>query len=165
MTMRRAGALTASMALFGLAGLHAAWGAGCAWPAADRQSLADAVIGARPGTGTGSQDSGMPGPAACFAVSGALAAAGALVAGWPARRWPRLHRLGTRGVAGILASRGTLGLTGQTSVISPASESERFLRLDRRVYSPACLVLAALSTLALPRRTPDAAGAAAPRAD
>jgi Protein of unknown function (DUF3995) len=164
MTMRRAGALTASMALFGLAGLHAAWGTGCAWPAADRRALAEAVIGTRTGPGTGLPDSGMPGPAACFAVSGALAAAGALAAGWPARRWPRLHRLGTCGVAGVLASRGALGLTGQTSVVSPASESERFLRLDRRVYSPACLVLAALSTLALPRRAP-APGAAAPRAD
>jgi hypothetical protein len=182
MTVRRAGALTASAALFGLAGLHAAWGAGCAWPAADRRALADVVIGtkastgtvigtkARTGskarTGTGLQDSGMPGPAACFAVSGALVTAGALVAGWPARRWPRLHRLGTCGVAGVLASRGALGLTGQTRVISPASESERFLRLDRRVYSPACLALAALSTLALPRRASAAAalGATAPPA-
>jgi hypothetical protein len=152
MTIRRAGALTASAALFGLAGLHAVWGAGCAWPAADRQALADAVIGTRTGPGTGLPDSGMPGPAACFAVSGALAAAGALVTGWPARRWPRLHRLGTFGVAGVLASRGALGLTGHTSVISPVSQSERFLRLDRRVYSPACLALAALSALALPRR-------------
>jgi hypothetical protein len=184
MTVRRAGALTASAALFGLAGLHAAWGAGCAWPAADRRALADAVIGTKArtgsgtgsgsgtkagtgtGTGTGLQDSGMPGPAACFAVSGALVTAGALVAGWPARRWPRLHRLGTCGVAGVLASRGALGLTGQTRVISPASESGRFLRLDRRVYSPACLALAALSTLALPRRASAATalGATAPPA-
>lgn len=163
MTMRRAGALTASAALFGLAGLHAAWGAGCAWPAADRQALADAVIGARTGPGAGPQDSGMPGAGACFAVSGALATAGALVAGWPARRWPRLHRLGTCGVAGVLAGRGALGLTGQTRVVSPVSESERFLRLDRRVYSPACLALAALSMLALPGRMSVARGGAASR--
>jgi Protein of unknown function (DUF3995) len=107
----------------------------------------------------------MPGPAACFAVSGALAAAGALAAGWPARRWPRMHRLGTCGVAVVLASRGALGLTGQTRVISPASGSERFLRLDRRVYSPTCLALAALSTLALPRRSTGAVGGTAPQAD
>ena len=159
MTMRRAGALTASTALFGLAGLHAAWGVGSAWPAADRRALAGAVIGVRPGPDAGPQDSGMPGAGACFAVSGALAAAGALVAGWPARRWPRLHRLGTCGVVGVLASRGTLGLTGQTRLVSPVSESERFRRLDRRIYSPACLALAALSMLALPGHT------SAPQAD
>jgi hypothetical protein len=163
--MRRAGALTASTALFGLAGLHAVWGAGYAWPATDRRALADAVIGTRAGPGKGLPDSGMPGPAACFAVSGALAAAGTLAAGWPARRWPSLHRLGTCGVAGVLASRGALGLAGQTRVVSPVSESERFLRLDRRFYSPACLVLAALSTLALPRRGATAPCAAVPRAD
>ncbi|MEP7025848.1 MAG: DUF3995 domain-containing protein [Actinomycetota bacterium] len=179
MTMRRVGVLTASTALFALSGLHAAWGAGSAWPLVDRQDLADAVIGIRtgargePGTGveggahagtwTGpgaetmarkeSDSSGMPGPSACFAVSGALAVAGVLVAGWPARRWPRLHRLGICGVAGVLAGRGALGLAGQTRIVSPQSESERFLRLDRRVYSPACLTLAALSVLArAPRR-------------
>jgi hypothetical protein len=175
MTMRRAGALTASTALFGLAGLHAVWGAGSSWPAAGRRALAEAVIGTRtgPGTGTGHgtgtgpgpQDSGMPGQAACFAVSGALAAAGALAAGWPARRWPALHRLGICGVAGVLASRGAIGLAGQTRIISPQSGSERFLRLDRRVYSPSCLALAGLSLLALPRRASAAASGAAPPSD
>jgi Protein of unknown function (DUF3995) len=165
MRMRRAGALTASTALFGLAGLHAAWGAGSSWPAADRRALAEAVIGNGTGTGTGTQDSGMPGPAACFAVSAALAAAGALTAGWPGRRWPRLHRAGTCGVAGVLAGRGALGLAGQTRRVSPPSVSGRFLRLDRRVYSPACLALAGLSLLALPRRASAAASGAAPPSD
>jgi hypothetical protein len=173
MTMRRAGALTASGVLFGLAGLHAAWGTGSPWPATGRQALADAVIGTGTGghgstsngAGTGRHVPGMPGPAACFAVSGALAAAGALTAGWPARRWPRLHRLGTCGVAGVLAGRGVLGLAGQTQMVSPLSGSERFLRLDRRVYSPACLALAGLSVLALPRRTATARGGAAVQAD
>jgi hypothetical protein len=165
MTMRRAGALTASTVLFGLAGLHAAWGAGSPWPATDRQALADAVIGTGAGAGTEGLGSGMPGPAACFAVSGALAAAGALTAGWPARRWPRLHRLGACGVAGVLAGRGALGLAGQTRIISPQSGSERFRRLDRWVYSPACLALAGLSVLALPRRTGAARSGAAPQAD
>jgi hypothetical protein len=72
--LRRAGAATASVTLFALAGLHAAWGAGFAWPLPDRGALADTVIGS----------ADMPGPAPCFAVSGGLAAAGALAAGWPA---------------------------------------------------------------------------------
>jgi hypothetical protein len=141
--MRRAGVATASAALFTLAGMHAAWGAGSAWPLPDRDALADAVIGAAE----------VPPPAACFAVSGALAAAGALVAGWPGGRRPAVHRLGTGVVVGVLAGRGVLGLSGRTRLVSPASTSARFARLDRRVYSPLCLGLAGLSALSLlPRR-------------
>jgi len=141
--MRRAGVATASAALFALAGMHAAWGAGSAWPLPDRDALADAVIGAAE----------VPPPAACFAVSGALAAAGALVAGWPGGRRPAVHRLGTGVVVGVLAGRGVLGLSGRTRLVSPASTSDRFARLDRRVYSPLCLGLAGLSALSLlPRR-------------
>jgi hypothetical protein len=132
--MRRAGTAAGSAGLLALAGLHAAWGAGAAWPLRDRADLADAVVGARE----------VPGPAACFAVSGALAAAGALVGGMPAER-PALRRLGVAGVTAVLAGRGVLGLAGRTRLISPASTSPRFTRLDRRVYSPLCLALAALA--------------------
>jgi hypothetical protein len=134
--VRRAGRVTASGVLLGLAGLHTAWGAGSAWPFADREALADAVVGTTE----------VPGPAACFAVSGALAVAAALVAGWPARR-PAARTLGVAGVTAVLAARGTLGLAGRTQLVSPASRSARFSRLDRRVYSPLCLALAALSAL------------------
>lgn len=107
--------MTASVVLFALAGMHAAWGAGSAWPLPDRGELADAVIGAAE----------VPPPAACFAVSGALAAAGALVAGWPGRRWPASRRLGAGAVVGVLAGRGILGLAGRTRLVSPASASAR----------------------------------------
>ena len=140
MQMRRAGIATASATLFALAGLHAAWGAGSAWPLPDREALADAVIGAAE----------VPPPAACFAVSGALAAAGALVAGWPGGSRPAIRRLGTAAVVGVLAGRGALGLAGRTRLVSPTSTSARFARLDRRVYSPLCLALAGLSALSLP---------------
>src|SRR5450755_1771094 len=136
MRIRRAGATTASAGLFALSALHAIWGAGAAWPFPDRAALADAVIGA----------SDVPVPAACFAVSGALAAAGALVAGWPAGR-PRGRRGGVGGVVAVLAVRGTLGLVGRTQLVSPSSRSARFAGLDRRVYSPLCLALAGLSAL------------------
>jgi hypothetical protein len=140
--MRRAGITTASAALFALAGLHAAWGAGSAWPLPDRDALADAVIGAAE----------VPSPAACFAVSGALAAAGALVAGWPGGSRPAVRRLGAGTVVTVLAGRGALGLAGRTRLVSPTSTSARFARLDRRVYSPLCLALAGLSALSLPNR-------------
>ena len=134
--LRQAGPVTASGSLFALAGLHAAWGAGSAWPFPDRRALADAVIGA----------ADVPGPGACFAVSGALAVAGALVAGWPAG-WPVARKVGVTGVAVVLGGRGALGLAGRTQLVSPSSGSVRFSRLDRRVYSPLCLALAAMSAM------------------
>lgn len=145
MLIRRAGVATASIALFALAGLHAAWGAGSAWPLPDCAALADAVIGSAE----------VPGPAACFAVSGALVTAGVLVASRPAG-WRTAHRFGLGAVIAVLAGRGFLGLTGRTRLVSPASTSARFMRLDRRVYSPLCLVLAALSALALRSSSHDA---------
>jgi Protein of unknown function (DUF3995) len=136
----RAAAATAAASLFGLAALHAAWGAGSAWPLPDRDALADAVIGAAQ----------VPPPAACFAVSGALTAAGTLVAGWPRGR-PAIRQAGVSGVVVVLAGRGVLGLAGRTQLVSRSSVSERFTRLDRRIYSPLCLALACLSALsALP---------------
>jgi Protein of unknown function (DUF3995) len=66
-----------------------------------------------------------------------------------------LRTLGVLGVAGVLGGRGALGLAGKTQVVSPSSDSARFSRLDRRVYSPLCLGLAGLSLLSL-RRGPGA---------
>jgi hypothetical protein len=56
---------------------------------------------------------------------------------------------------GVLAARGILGLAGMTHLISPRSSSPRFRRLDRRVYAPLCLTLAALAAPAA-RRCPRA---------
>jgi hypothetical protein len=127
-------ARVAAAALGGLAVLHAAWGLGAAWPFDDRQALADAVIG---------RDE-VPPPAACWAVAAALGTAAVLVAGRP-RRVPRVRRAAVAAVAAVLSGRGLLGLAGRTDTVSPGSSSPRFRRLDRRVYSPLCLALAALS--------------------
>jgi hypothetical protein len=124
----------AAVALGALGVLHAAWGLGAAWPLRDREALADAVVG---------RDS-VPPPAACWAVAGALGTAAALVAGRP-RRLPRLRRVAAAGVTVTLAGRGLLGLAGKTDTVSPGSSSPRFRRLDRRIYSPLCLVLALLA--------------------
>lgn len=141
--MGAAAAIAGSGGLLAVAALHAAWGAGRCWPFPDRAALADAVIGSAE----------VPGPPACFAVSGALTAAGVLVAGWPAGH-PGLRRAGVAGVAAVLAGRGALGLAGRTRLVSPASVSARFAALDRRVYSPACLALAGLSVLSAWPATP-----------
>jgi Protein of unknown function (DUF3995) len=123
--------LTAA-ALMALAGLHVAWGRGSAVPFADRERLADAVIGRR----------SVPEPAACYAVAVALGVGATLVVGPPALP-DQLRRVGLVGVAGVLGLRGVLGLIGRTDVVSPGSASDRFRRLDRRIYSPLCLSLAA----------------------
>jgi hypothetical protein len=121
-----------AVVLLGVGALHAAWGRGAAFPFRDREGLNDAVIGRRT----------TPSPAACFAVAGALTAAAALVADVP--RLPRpVQRVGVSGVAAVLATRAALGFAGRTDLASPGSVSTRFRRLDRRVYSPLCLALAA----------------------
>ena len=131
----------AAAGLGGLAGLHALWATGSSWPLADRAALADAVAGRRRFPSTG----------ACLCVAGLLATAAAVVAGRP-RKLPRLRRAGAAGVTAALAVRGALGLAGRTDLISPGATSPRFRSLDRRLYSPCCLALAALSAPASGRR-------------
>jgi hypothetical protein len=113
----------ASAALLAISGLHVAWGLGASWPRIDREAA---------------------GPVASFAVAGLLGVAAGLVAGRP-RRAPRLSRLGARTVTGVLATRGAFGMTGHTDLLASGASSERFRNMDRRVYSPVCLTLAALS--------------------
>ena len=113
----------ASAALLAIGSLHVAWGFGASRPRIDREPA---------------------GPIACFAVAGLLGVAAGLVAGRP-RRAPRLSRLGARAVAGVLATRGAFGMAGRTDLLASGASSERFRSMDRRVYSPVCLTLAALS--------------------
>ena len=116
----------ATTALLAIGGLHVAWGLGASWPRIDREPAS---------------------PAACFGVAGLLGVAAGLVAGRP-RRVPRLSRLGARTVTAVLATRGAFGMAGRTDMLASGASSERFRNMDRRVYSPVCLTLAALS---LPR--------------
>jgi Protein of unknown function (DUF3995) len=125
---------TAATGLLGVGALHVVWGTGSSWPMGDNQQLIDAVVG--------TDNAEPPSPAACHAVAGLLTTAAALVDGHP-RSAPALSRIGSAGVVAVLATRGGLGLAGRTDLVSPGSTSERFRRLDRRVYSPFCLALAA----------------------
>ena len=136
---RRAG--VASAGLVGLAGLHVIWAAGSSWPMPDRATLSDAVIG----------HDRFPSSTECLAVAGALAIGSAFVAGLPTLP-DRLQRIGATGVAGILTTRGILGVAGMTHLISPGSSSPRFRRLDRHLYAPLCLTLAALAVPTARRR-------------
>jgi hypothetical protein len=127
---------SAAVTLVGIAGLHGLWAGGSAWPAPDRDTLANVVAGRDGGA--------VRSAAACVSVAALLAIAAAFVAGQP-RRLPQLQRTGTgaAGVAVALAVRGSCGLAGRTDRISPGSTSPRFRQLDRRYYSPLCLSLAA----------------------
>jgi hypothetical protein len=140
--MRSATTHLTAMTLAALSGLHVAWGRGSAFPWSDRGELAEAVVGT----------SSVPGTLPCFGVAAALAVATSAVENWP--RWPdRLHRLALAGLAAVLGGRGLLGLAGKTNVVSPGSDGARFRRLDRRVYAPLCLGLAAgVAGQALPAR-------------
>ena len=119
----------AAVVLAGVAGLHALWGAGAAWPASDRGQLADAVAGTEE----------MPPPGACFAVAGGLLVAAALVAGAGGQRRPA--RLARAGVAEGLLVRGVMGVTGTTGLLVPWAPSASFQARDRRWYGPLCLAL------------------------
>ena len=130
MTTAARGATVGTLAV--LAALHVAWGRGSSFPFSGHDDLSDAVVGR----------ANVPPPGACYAVAGALTVAAALVADMP--RLPRaVQHLGVTGVALVLATRAGLGFAGRTDMASPGSVSTRFRRLDRRVYSPLCLALAA----------------------
>lgn len=125
------GALTAT-ALCAIAGLHVSWGLGSSFPFRSREQLADSVIGS----------SEFPSLGACMAVAAALALAAVLVAG--VVPLPRgLRTLALRVVTSVLATRGVVGAFGHTAMLSPGSDSPTFQRLDKRIYAPLCLWLAA----------------------
>ncbi len=141
--VRIAAGLTAGV-LAVLSALHVAWGFGAAFPLRSRDELADAVVGTVV----------VPPPIACLAVAGALATGAALAAN-VAPVPPGVRRSALGVMAGVFGLRGALGFLGKTDLVSPGSNSERFLHLDRRLYAPLCLALS-LGTLAasqFPRRT------------
>jgi len=123
-----------------LALLHVGWGCGSSVPFRSRRDLADAVVGS----------TAVPPPVACFAVAGALTTGAVLVVD-EALLPPPLRRTALVGMAGILGVRGVLGLAGRTALIAVGSDSDRFVRLDRRIYGPLCLGLSMGSLMATRR--------------
>jgi hypothetical protein len=125
------GRLTA-IALVAIAALHAAWGLGASFPFRTREELADSVVGSDE----------MPTFRACVTVAAMLVVAAFIVA--RIVPLPKLLRtVALRVIASALATRGIAGALGRTSALSPGSDSVAFSRLDKRLYSPLCLWLAA----------------------
>jgi hypothetical protein len=130
----------AALGLCALSGLHCVWATGSPWPCRTREALSEKVVGRRSGP--------PPSPVACLAAAALLATAAGLVDGHPHRR-PALSRLGSAGVVAVLTVRGAFGIAGRTDLLVPGSTSPAFRARDRRIYSPVCLALAALSTPSL----------------
>jgi len=127
-------------AMAALVALHVAWGLGSAFPFRTRRELADSVVGS----------SLVPPPMACFAVAGALATGTVLVANVIPIPQP-MRRISLVGMAAVFGFRGALGFTGKTALVLPGSDSERFVRLDRRIYAPICLGLSIGSVVSMRR--------------
>ncbi|ACQ78447.1 conserved hypothetical protein [Beutenbergia cavernae DSM 12333] len=122
--LRRAAGLGAAVTLAAIGGTHLAWGAGSSWPARTRADLADAVVGSPQ----------VPGPIPCAVVGSGLIALAAL----------SLQRTGlgqaarVAGTAGLLG-RGIVGGVTSARMLRLPSPSERFRRLDARLYRPLCV--------------------------
>jgi hypothetical protein len=134
-TARLTGGVLAALAV-----LHLAWGLGSAFPFRTRRELADAVVGS----------SLVPPPMACFAVAGALATGTVLVANVIPIP-PPIRRISLLGMAAVFGFRSALGFSGKTALVSTGSDSERFVRLDRRIYAPTCLGLSIGSLVSMGR--------------
>jgi hypothetical protein len=134
---------TVAALLGAIALLHAYWALGGFWPGRDPESLARTVVGGPPGLR-------FPGPGATWAVvvvlAGAavtvLAAAGLVALPVPAP-WIRTAALAG---AAILLVRGLEGFVDTR--LRPDTVGSPFARLNRLVYSPLCLLLAALTAVA-----------------
>ena len=124
-----------ALTLWTIAVIHAYWGLGGVWPAADEISLARAVVGAR-----GVRR--MPSPIACAVVAVVLLAAGAwplmLQNVWPTPLPPWLLGWGGGVIAAILLARGIVANTAPWRRLTPELP---FATLDRRIFGPLSIAL------------------------
>lgn len=144
--MSAAAAVGAAAAFLAIAALHAYWALGGCWPGRDPEGLARAVVGGPPGMR-------FPGRAATWAVVAVLLVAAAValaVAGVVALPVPAtLVRAAALGGVAVLALRGLVGFADTR--LRPHTVGSRFATLNVRLYSPLCLLLAALLGLAVRR--------------
>ena len=122
-----------------LAALHAWWGLGGRWPGRDERSLVELVVGR-------TRAMRMPSLAACMLVALALLAAAGLVA---LQGKLILVDFGATGAslvqAGFWIACAVFGLRGLAGFIPPIfayADGTRFATLNRRFYSPLCLLVA-----------------------
>lgn len=133
-------AITVGCALVAIAGLHVYWGLGGFWPGHDAASLVDMVVGARPGTP-------VPPLWACLFVAICLllpAVSSWMIAYRATSAMPTL--LAWIPAAALWFSALVFLARGLSTYLSPLVLSARgtaFYELDRMLYAPLCLGLAA----------------------
>lgn len=140
-------ALILCVVLSAIAVIHMVWAAGSAWPYKDETSLAKAVVGSR-----GIEN--MPPRWASLLVSLCLFGAGlwalALRGIGPIQVPQMVQFLGGLALTAVFGLRGVLGVFPAFEKMAP---EQPFLRLNRRVYSPLCVLIGlgfALLTIAIP---------------
>ena len=139
-----AAAIVAGILYLAIAGLHAYWALGGAWPGRDPDSLHRMVVG-----GPSGQYS--PGPLATWMVAAILVGAAATVLGGAGLiptpipgAWLRTTALVG---AAVLILRGLEGFVDTR--LRPSTVGGPFARLNVRLYSPLCLFLALCTILAV----------------
>lgn len=125
----------AVMAFVVIGGLHLLWAMRVWWPIANEGHLARSVAGF-PGI------TRMPPPAACLGVAGAAFCVALILLSALRAPPPPLLGLVLWGAGVVLMLRGAVGFTGIWARLTP---EQPFRRLDRRIYSPLCLVLGAIT--------------------
>jgi len=140
MSPANAAATLVVIALVLLAALHFYWGAGGRWPGHDDRSLVDLVVGR-------TRNMKAPDSWACLSVTCALLAAAISVALYsslvelPLAPWARLIvQVAFWAASAVFAARGVAGFV---PAIFRYAEGTPFAQLNRRYYSPLCLLIAA----------------------
>jgi hypothetical protein len=130
-------AIVLALLLTAIAGLHAYWGRGGLWPAANEDELIATVIG-------NAQATRMPSPSLCMLVALAIAVTAIwplfLAAGIASIALRPLLQSGGIAIMAVFLLRGVAGYLPAWRRLHPR---EPFASYDRRYYSPLCLLIAA----------------------
>lgn len=129
--------LSLSTVLTGIGLIHVFWALGGVWPGADERSLARSVVGT-------SGVEHMPPPGLALVVAALLFGAALVPLTWLDLMLgfvpPRLTAVALLALVLVFAVRGVAGYTPWFRTSHP---EEPFATLDKRFYSPLCLVLSA----------------------
>ncbi len=137
-------AIAAAVVYLAIAGVHAYWALGGLWPGTDPDSLHRTVIGGAPGRHS-------PGPVATWIVAVILVGAALSVLGGAGLLPSPVPRAWLRSAAllgaGLLVLRGLEGFVDTR--LRPETVGGEFARLNVRLYSPLCLMLAICTAVAV----------------
>jgi hypothetical protein len=130
-------ALTLAAVLTAISLAHFAWAAGIYWPGKDPLSLADKVMGGRPGAS-------MPPTWVTVVVAGAILGCALTVLMFSVEAWDGPWRpafaLAYIAMTFVFLAR---GIAGYVPALWRRTRATSFYRLNRLYYSPLCLLIAA----------------------